>query len=407
MTAIFLSASIPEKDNSEFVRAPNPYLIQTAVRELVVSVIAKHKIVWGGHPAITPMIWSICEDLNVDYSTQVVLYQSNYFKEQFPTENRNFKNVVYIDAVDGDRDASLREMRKAMLSRDDLVAGVFIGGKKGIKDEFDLFRDLHPNLKALALASPGGMAANLAQDLAGEHKANFGDVDFAAMFEQHFSDMGLGYNLLGQACLEEGLFEKARDYFREEIATRASINSDADVALLNNYASACFHIGDYDRAQELFTRAIEVESSKPGEESLLYSLKNNLALVLQKKGQPEAADSIIQSLLKEFRFEPVNEIAAATSVASLTNLVSYQQTAHIISDYGATAGEFGSPEVHVAMLTQNINKLQSHFQAQKKDHHSRRGLLRMVNQRRKLLDYLRGRDPQRYKEIIARLGLRR
>jgi SSU ribosomal protein S15P len=71
------------------------------------------------------------------------------------------------------------------------------------------------------------------------------------------------------------------------------------------------------------------------------------------------------------------------------------------------AGDTGSPEVQVALLTANINKLQGHFKANDKDHHSRRGLIRMVNQRRKLLDYLKGKDTTRYSALIGRLGLRR
>ncbi len=87
--------------------------------------------------------------------------------------------------------------------------------------------------------------------------------------------------------------------------------------------------------------------------------------------------------------------------------LSKQETAQIITDFGVKEGDTGSPEVQVALLTHNINKLQSHFEAHKKDHHSRRGLLRMVSQRRKLLDYLKGKNQQRYKDLIGRLGLRR
>ena len=79
----------------------------------------------------------------------------------------------------------------------------------------------------------------------------------------------------------------------------------------------------------------------------------------------------------------------------------------ILSEYGRGQGDTGSPEVQVALLTANINKLQGHFEGHKKDHHSRRGLIRMVNQRRKLLDYLKGKDAGRYAELIKKLGLRR
>lgn len=79
----------------------------------------------------------------------------------------------------------------------------------------------------------------------------------------------------------------------------------------------------------------------------------------------------------------------------------------IVKDNAQAEGDTGSPEVQVALLTANINKLQDHFGDHKKDHHSRRGLIRMVNQRRKLLDYLKSKDATRYKQLIAKLGLRR
>ena len=79
----------------------------------------------------------------------------------------------------------------------------------------------------------------------------------------------------------------------------------------------------------------------------------------------------------------------------------------IIAEYRQNTTDTGSPEVQVALLSAKINQLTEHFAGHKKDHHSRRGLLRMVNKRRKLLDYLRDSDQDRYKELISRLGLRR
>ena len=81
--------------------------------------------------------------------------------------------------------------------------------------------------------------------------------------------------------------------------------------------------------------------------------------------------------------------------------------AQIVKDYQLSDRDTGSPEVQVALLTENINVLQGHFRANSKDHHSRRGLIRMVNQRRKLLDYRKGKDGDRYTTLIGRLGLRR
>ncbi len=79
----------------------------------------------------------------------------------------------------------------------------------------------------------------------------------------------------------------------------------------------------------------------------------------------------------------------------------------IIEEFRKAGTDTGSPEVQVALLSARINELSEHFTAHKKDHHSRRGLLRMVNQRRKLLDYLKRKDLARYQDLISRLGLRR
>ena len=87
--------------------------------------------------------------------------------------------------------------------------------------------------------------------------------------------------------------------------------------------------------------------------------------------------------------------------------LSVEEKANILNEYQIKEGDTGSPEVQVALLTANINKLQGHFKEHGKDHHSRRGLIRMVNQRRKLLDYLKGKDVNRYADLIKRLGLRR
>lgn len=79
----------------------------------------------------------------------------------------------------------------------------------------------------------------------------------------------------------------------------------------------------------------------------------------------------------------------------------------IIKDYQQTPADTGSPEVQVALLTERINRLTEHFKSHVKDHHSRRGLLRMVSQRRRLLDYLQNTDRQRYQVLVERLNLRR
>ncbi len=87
--------------------------------------------------------------------------------------------------------------------------------------------------------------------------------------------------------------------------------------------------------------------------------------------------------------------------------LSAAEKAEVVKEHQQADGDTGSPEVQVALLTHNINKLQEHFADHKQEHHSRRGLIRMVNQRRKLLDYLRDKNNKRYADLIQKLGLRR
>jgi small subunit ribosomal protein S15 len=87
--------------------------------------------------------------------------------------------------------------------------------------------------------------------------------------------------------------------------------------------------------------------------------------------------------------------------------VTIERKASIVSKFARGNNDTGSPEVQVALLTERINTLAPHFEQHKKDNHSRRGLLKMVNQRRQMLDYLKRKDEVRYAKLIAELGLRR
>ena len=83
-----------------------------------------------------------------------------------------------------------------------------------------------------------------------------------------------------------------------------------------------------------------------------------------------------------------------------------EEKASIVKEYKRNEGDTGSPEVQIALLTENINKLQNHFKSHKKDHHSRTGLIRMVNLRRTLLAYLKRKDAETYSELVKKLNLR-
>jgi len=96
-----------------------------------------------------------------------------------------------------------------------------------------------------------------------------------------------------------------------------------------------------------------------------------------------------------------------SQVVLLMSCLSAERKAEIVKEHQTDSTDTGSPEVQVALLSARISHLTEHFKEHKHDHHSRRGLLRMVNQRRKLLDYLHGKDASRYQNLIKRLGLRR
>lgn len=182
MNAIFLSASVPVVGRGNYYDSADPFLIQVAVREFMMTTLGRRLIVWGGHPAITPMVWAVCEDLGVNFSKAVVLYQSKFFKDYFPEENSHFANVKYVDAVPDDREASLLRMREAMLSRKDLAAAVFIGGMEGVLAEHAMFIGFHPTAKILAVPAPGGAARELAENLGVKSEVVLKNVDFARLF---------------------------------------------------------------------------------------------------------------------------------------------------------------------------------------------------------------------------------
>ena len=184
MRAVFLSASIPIAGRVGFDETVSPFLIQCAVEEFLVCTLGRRLIVWGGHPAIAPMVWAACESLGVTYSDAVILYQSTYFADSFPEENAHFKNVVYTDTIKGDRKRSLRLMRKTMLRRQDLDAAVFIGGMEGILEEYALFTKFHPAARIVTVPVAGGAVQVIAKEQNEWNPETPEDLDFARLFHR-------------------------------------------------------------------------------------------------------------------------------------------------------------------------------------------------------------------------------
>jgi len=161
--SVFLSASIPDPRRSpKYSQTADTVAITSAVSALVHVLLGRRHLVWGGHPAITPMIWAVAEDLGVSYGEWVTLYQSNFFAEEFPEENKKFQNVLLVDSVANSREASLRHMREEMFAHDSFQTGIFIGGMEGIVDEFHLFQSMQPQANAIPIFSTGGAVFDLA-----------------------------------------------------------------------------------------------------------------------------------------------------------------------------------------------------------------------------------------------------
>ncbi len=162
---IFLSASVPDPQAPHFLGEGDVAAISSLVSALLFVALGRRRIVWGGHPAITPMIWAYAEALEVDYGRWVTLYQSAFFQDDFPEENARFGNVVVTEAIEGDRDGSLERMRRRMLADHAFDAAIFAGGMRGIFDEYRLIRELAPAAAILPIATTGGAAAVLAAEV--------------------------------------------------------------------------------------------------------------------------------------------------------------------------------------------------------------------------------------------------
>lgn len=198
--AVFLSASIPDPRKPHFIDHADTIDVTTAVRSLVYAILGRRRLVWGGHPAITPMVWSIAESMGVDYGEWVTLYQTTYYDDEYPDDNEKFKNVHYIEGVlpspdlsEEDRlKKSLLRMREAMFSENEFQAAIFIGGMGGIIDEFAMFGKICPDAVRIPVLSTGGATAQLAATTADAHP----EVDLARLRDD-IDYVPLFYDLCG------------------------------------------------------------------------------------------------------------------------------------------------------------------------------------------------------------------
>lgn len=159
---LFLSASVPVQGRADgkYLATADVIAIRDAVIALASVVLLHYRLIWGGHPSITPLIANVLRHSKKKVNECVTLYQSRYFEKMFPMENREMGCVVITDALE-DRENSLELMRQKMIVENDFAAAVFIGGMNGVEEEYKMFTESHPNAKVFPVASTGAAALSL------------------------------------------------------------------------------------------------------------------------------------------------------------------------------------------------------------------------------------------------------
>ena len=165
---VFLSASFPSGKRGTKFEPFNPGGIADAVTAVARAVlVAKGKLLFGGHPTITPLVLTVASELEVEGAVDV--FQSQWFADQITRETRALEKAgfgaIHWTPERGTPEKSLATMREAMLGHDrKLIAGVFIGGMEGVEKEYELLGRLQPHVPRVSLIRPGGAAAKLQSD---------------------------------------------------------------------------------------------------------------------------------------------------------------------------------------------------------------------------------------------------
>lgn len=188
---IFLSASIPlPSRDAKYIETADIIAIRDAVIALTTVVLPHHRIIWGGHPSITPLIYYVMEKLDMNIQQHVKLYQSLWFKDIFPPDNNKFENIVFTKKEDS-IPASLKLLREQMFSENEFLAAVFIGGMNGIEDEYKMFREYHPDVILLPVASTGAATKLVYDNLFPESLKNTRlekDYGYMSLFQKFLID---------------------------------------------------------------------------------------------------------------------------------------------------------------------------------------------------------------------------
>ncbi len=184
---IFLSASIPLANRDEKYYATADFIsIRDSVIALAQVIVGKYKIVWGGHPSITPLIEYVFSKEDVSVKDHMVLYQSEYFRGVLPKVNNRISNIIFTECIENNRDESLLIMRNKLLSTEHkYYAGIFIGGMEGVEEECKEFKKMHPNALLLPIASTGAAARIIYNGMDDKRSDLLTNYCYTHLFEQY------------------------------------------------------------------------------------------------------------------------------------------------------------------------------------------------------------------------------
>ncbi len=184
---VFLSASVPQKERDpKYFDTADVIAIRDSVIALASTVLAneEYRLIWGGHPSITPLIALVLDRLGLKMSDRVTLYQSREFEKFFPPENEDV-GIRVITEKKENRNASLLLMRQEMIGDNDYAAAVFIGGMEGVEDEYAMFKECHPDKPCFPIASTGAAAKLLFEEKKGEFDERLGtELSYKSLFKE-------------------------------------------------------------------------------------------------------------------------------------------------------------------------------------------------------------------------------
>lgn len=210
MSAVFLSASVPDRD--KWIDSARPHDIREAVVALVTIVLPKYELVFGGHPAISPLVEHAARSLGA--VKRVHIYQSRQFENFIPDVAKKFENFHWTDKK-SDQTASLTHMREEMLRERKFLMGFLVGGMEGIFEEYRLFRKLCPGKPCYPIGQTGGASRLVLQ----EHSKSFDELGLYRELETSKLYRSLFHKLLRQAETLENVSEVLPKWLEQDDRT--------------------------------------------------------------------------------------------------------------------------------------------------------------------------------------------